>query len=312
MLSREGRFLIRLEHVVKKYKSVIAVNDLNLHIERGTVFGLLGPNGAGKTTTVRLLTTLARPSSGQIIINGYNMNRDLVEIKRQIGVVPQHLNVDIELTVRENLDLHCRLHRIKHAERAQRIQEMLRFVGLADRADDLAGVLSGGMKRRLMIARALIHRPSILFLDEPTVGLDPHSRRSIWDLIKNMNAMGMTVLLTTHYIEEAEALCHCVGLINQGRLIALGSPRELLQKVGETVVEYLEDGTTRNKFFSRREDAISFAANLRGSVLIREGNLEDVFVELTSRKVVLPGFVQPQGTDHNHGPMSGPASQIGR
>jgi ABC-2 type transport system ATP-binding protein len=162
---------------------------------------------------------------------------------------------------------------------------MLEFAGLADRADDLAAVLSGGMKRRLMIARALAHYPAILFLDEPTVGLDAHSRRSIWDLIKNMNTEGMTVLLTTHYIEEAEALCHRVGLINQGQLIALGSPGELLQRIGEIVVEYTVEGATKNKFFPNWEAAMAFVAGIKGNVLIREGNLEDVFVELTNRKV---------------------------
>lgn len=280
--------MIKLKHVVKKYKSVIAVNNLSLHIEPGEIFGLLGPNGAGKTTTIRMLTTMARPDSGQIIVNGYNMNRELVEVKKQIGVVPQHMNLDIELSVRENLELHCRLHKISKAERRPRIEEILQFVGLMDRADDLAGVLSGGMKRRLMIARALIHRPSILFLDEPTVGLDPQSRRNIWDLIKKMNKMGMTVLLTTHYIEEAEALCHRVGLIDKGKLIALGSPWELLQKVGEIVLEYTLEGATKYKFFSEREEALIFAARIKDNVLIRKANLEDVFVELTSCKVEIP------------------------
>jgi ABC-2 type transport system ATP-binding protein len=292
--------MIKLKHVSKNFGSVTAVNNLNLHIARGEIFGLLGPNGAGKTTTIRMLTTLARPTGGQIVVNGYDMTRDLVDVKRQIGVVPQHMNLDIELTARENLELHCRLHRINRVERRQRIEEMLEFAGLADRADDLAVVLSGGMKRRLMIARALMHRPSILFLDEPTVGLDPHSRRGIWDLMKNMNTEGMTVLLTTHYIEEAEALCHRVGLINQGQLIALGSPRELLQRIGEIVVEYTVDGSTKNKFFSNREDAMAFAAGIKGNVLIREGNLEDVFVELTNRKVDASNSNNNQGHAHDH------------
>jgi ABC-2 type transport system ATP-binding protein len=277
--------LIKLEHVNKNFGSITAVKDLTLHIHRGEIFGLLGPNGAGKTTAIRILTTLARPTSGQIMVNGHDLSQDLVKVKRQIGVVPQQMNLDVELTVRENLELHCRLHRINQAERRQRIEEMLEFAGLADRADDLAAVLSGGMKRRLMIARALAHYPAILFLDEPTVGLDAHSRRSIWDLIKNMNTEGMTVLLTTHYIEEAEALCHRVGLINQGQLIALGSPGELLQRIGEIVVEYTVEGATKNKFFPNWEAAMAFVAGIKGNVLIREGNLEDVFVELTNRKV---------------------------
>ncbi|WP_066640610.1 ABC transporter ATP-binding protein [Desulfolucanica intricata] len=292
--------MIKLEHVYKKFGSVSAVNDLNLHIVRGEIFGLLGPNGAGKTTTIRMLTTLARSTGGQIVINGYDMNRDLVKVKGQIGVVPQHMNLDTELTARENLELHCRLHRINRAELRQRIEEMLKFAGLADRTDDLVSIFSGGMKRRLMIARALIHRPAILYLDEPTVGLDPHSRRSIWDLMKSMNTDGMTILLTTHYIEEAEALCHRVGLINQGQLIALGSPRELLQRIGEIVVEYTIDGSTRNKFFPNREEAMNFAAGIEGNVLIREGNLEDVFVELTNRKVDMSDSKNVHSTAHGH------------
>ena len=291
--------MIKLEHVNKKFGSITAVNDLNLHIARGEIFGLLGPNGAGKTTTIRMLTTLARQTSGQILVNGYDMTRDLVLVKGQIGVVPQHMNLDIELTARENLEMHCRLHRINRDERCRRIEEMLNFAGLADRADSLVGVFSGGMKRRLMIARALIHRPSILFLDEPTVGLDPRSRRSIWDLMKSMNTEGMTVLLTTHYIEEAEALCHRVGLIDQGQLIALGSPRELLQGIGEIVVEYTAHGSTRNKFFPNREDAMAFAAGIKGNVLIREGNLEDVFVELTNRKVDMSDSKNSHGNAHS-------------
>ena len=147
--------MIKLEHVSKNFGSITAVNDLTLYIKRGEIFGLLGPNGAGKTTTIRILTTLARPTSGQIEVNGYDMSRDLVEVKRQIGVVPQHMNLDIELTTWENLELHCRLHRINQAECRQRIVEILKFAGLVDRADDLVAVLSGGMKRRLMIARAL-------------------------------------------------------------------------------------------------------------------------------------------------------------
>jgi ABC-2 type transport system ATP-binding protein len=293
--------LIKLVNVVKKFGSINAVNGLNLHIAQGEIFGLLGPNGAGKTTTIRMLTTLARPTSGNIVVNGYDMTRDLVQVKGQIGVVPQHMNLDVELTARENLELHCRLHRINKTERSGRIEEMLNFAGLTDRANSLVGAFSGGMKRRLMIARALIHRPSILFLDEPTVGLDPHSRRSIWDLMKNMNTDGMTVLLTTHYIEEAEALCHRVGLINQGHLIALGSPRELLQSIGEIVVEYTAHGSTRNKFFPNRGEAMAFAAGIKCNVLIREGNLEDVFVELTNLKVDLSDSINKRGNAHGHG-----------
>jgi ABC-2 type transport system ATP-binding protein len=277
--------MIELKGITKEFKSLTAVDNLDLKIEKGEIFGLLGPNGAGKTTTIRMLTTLARPTSGQVLINGFDLNRELAQVKAQIGVVQQHMNVDIELTVWENLELHGRLHKMPKAERRQRIDELLEFIEMKDRAEDRAAVLSGGMKRKLMITRALMHKPKILFLDEPTVGLDVHSRRKMWDLIRKMNEMGLTVLLTTHYIEEAEALCHRVGLIDQGKLITLGTPDELKQQVGKIVVESLTNGTTDYQFFPDREAAASVAGNLEGKVIIREANLEDVFVKLTNHKV---------------------------
>ncbi|MDD2422468.1 MAG: ABC transporter ATP-binding protein [Heliobacteriaceae bacterium] len=202
-----------------------------------------------------------------------------------MGVVPQHMNLDRELTARENLELHGRLHKMPRVQRRQRIQELLTYVELADRAGDLVDKYSGGMKRRLMIARALMHHPGVLFLDEPTTGLDPQTRRKIWDLIRKLNSAGMTVLLTTHYIEEAELLCHRVGIMDRGRLIALGTPAELKKKVGEVVVEGLNHGNTEYRFFAGREEALAYAGILAENLVIREANLEDVFVELTGRKV---------------------------
>jgi len=232
-----------------------------------------------------MLTMLASPSGGTASSNGYKIRRDSGKIKKEIGVVPQYMNLDQELTARENLELPGRLHKMPGDQRRQRIDELLAYVELADRAHDLAGKFSGGMKRRLMIARALMHRPGVLFLDEPTAGLDPQVRRSIWDLIRRMNSEGMTVLLTTHYIEEAEALCRRVGIMDHGRLIALGTPAELKNKVGEIVVEVLNHGDTEYRFFAGREQALHYAGSLADNVLIREANLEDVFVELTGRKV---------------------------
>jgi len=277
--------MIELRQLAKQYGSIQAVAGLDLKINRGEIFGLLGPNGAGKTTTIRMLTMLTRPSGGSALINGYEITRDLSKVKKEIGVVPQHMNLDLELTARENLELHGRLHKIPRAKRQQRIQELLAYVELADRANDLTVKFSGGMKRRLMIARALMHHPGVLFLDEPTVGLDPQTRRKIWDLIRRMNSEGMTVLLTTHYIEEAEMLCHRVGIMDGGRLIALGTPAELKKRVGETVVEALNHGDTEYRFFAGREQALEYAGSLAENVVIREANLEDVFVELTGRKV---------------------------
>ncbi len=283
--GEESRIMIELQQLAKNYGNIQAVAGLDLQITRGEIFGLLGPNGAGKTTTVRMLTMLTLPSAGRALINGYEITRDLSKVKKEIGVVPQHMNLDQELTAWENLELHGRLHKIPRAKRHRRIEELLEYVELTGRAKDLVSKFSGGMKRRLMIARALMHYPSVLFLDEPTVGLDPQTRRRIWDLIRKMNGEEMTVLLTTHYIEEAEMLCHRVGIMDRGRLIALGTPKELKQKVGEVVVEILNHGNTGYNFFKNREEAVQFAGKLEGSVAIRESNLEDVFVELTGRKV---------------------------
>lgn len=277
--------MIELKQLAKQYGNIQAVTGLDLKISAGEIFGLLGPNGAGKTTTIRMLTMLTRPTGGSAFINSFEITRELDKVKKEIGVVPQHMNLDQELTAWENLELHGRLHKIPRAKRRQRIQELLDYVELVDRAGDLAGKFSGGMKRRLMIARALMHRPGVLFLDEPTAGLDPQTRRKIWDLIRRMNSEGMTVLLTTHYIEEAEALCGRVGIMDRGRLIALGTPSELKKGVGEIVVETLNHGRTEYRFFAAREQALQYAGRLQENVVIREANLEDVFVELTGRKV---------------------------
>ncbi len=278
--------MIELKQLAKQYGNIQAVAGLDLKINAGEIFGLLGPNGTGKTTTIRMLTMLTRPSGGSAFINSFEITRELDKVKKEIGVVPQHMNLDQELTAWENLELHGRLHKIPRVDRHQRIQELLEYVELEGRANDLAGKFSGGMKRRLMIARALMHRPSVLFLDEPTAGLDPQTRRKIWDLIRRMNSeKSMTVLLTTHYIEEAEVLCRRVGIMDRGRLIALGMPSELKKGVGEIVVETLNHGQTEYRFFAGREQALQYARHLKENVVIREANLEDVFVELTGRKV---------------------------
>jgi ABC-2 type transport system ATP-binding protein len=254
-----------------------------LHIQKKEVFALLGPNGAGKTTTVRMLTRLTIPTGGKALINGQDVTSN--KVKKEIGVVPQHMNLDLELTAWENLELHGRLHRMPQDKLKARINELLTFVEINSRAFELTSNFSGGMKRRLMIARALMHYPSILFLDEPTVGLDPQTRRKIWDLIRRLNAAGLTVLLTTHYIEEAQILCHRVGIMDKGRLIALGTPQELMEKVGEVVVEFFGGIDKGYKFFAQRQQALEYVSHLKGDFLIREVNLEDVFVELTGRKV---------------------------
>ena len=277
--------MIQLEQLVKKNGERVAVDHLELKIFSGEVFGLLGPNGAGKTTIIRMLSLLTRPTAGRIEISGYSLPENEERVKALLGIAPQHFNLDLDLTVGENLDLHGRLHHMEQKERKLRSGELLEYVELQDRIHDKVQNLSGGMKRRLMIARALFHRPRILFLDEPTVGLDPQVRRKLWNLIRRLRSEKITVVLTTHYIEEAEALCGRVAILEKGRLIALDSPDELRRHTGEYVVEWTEDDGCKTQFFHDRSEAASFAAKLTVNATIRRSNLEDVFVELTGRKV---------------------------
>lgn len=278
--------MISIKNLTKRFGDRIAVAGIDLEIKSGEIFGLLGPNGAGKTTTVRILTLLSKKNSGSVKICGYDIEKDSERIKELIGVVPQHMSLDQDLTGRENLVLQARLHHLKNkAAMEQRINEILEFVELTDRADDKSRRYSGGMKRRLMIGMALLHKPKMLFLDEPTVGLDPQVRRKMWDLIRKMNESGMTVLLTTHYIEEADQLCRRVAIMNRGRIIAVDTPQKLKEKVGRVVVEHMEADGMINNFFDNREQAASYVAGLDSNATVREANLEDIFIELTGRRV---------------------------
>jgi ABC-2 type transport system ATP-binding protein len=293
-MRNEAHLLIYIKKLVKRFQHKntankiewkTAVDELDLHILPGEVFGLLGPNGAGKTTTIRMLTMLTQPTAGEIFYDGINIRDNAQVMKQLIGVVPQHINFDQELTVGENMELHARLHHMEKVDRRQRIAELLEYVELSDRVNDGVRSLSGGMKRRLLIARALVHRPKILFLDEPTVALDPQVRRRIWDLIRRMHNDHVTVLLTTHYIEEAENLCARVAILNKGKRIALDTPRALCENLGRYVVEWDGQEGREYRFFASRELAAGFAATIEDTATIRHSNLEDVFVELTGRKV---------------------------
>ncbi len=219
--------MLELVNVEKIFGTVRAVDNLSFTIERGEVFGLLGKNGAGKTTTIKMLTLQLKPTAGEIFYEGRAIHGNEIFIKSLLGLVPQHLNFDQDLTVEENLELHARLHHLKNFERRERIDELLKFVELERVRKSFIRELSGGMKRRLLIIRALIHRPKILFLDEPTVALDPQVRHKIWTLIKNLKAQGITIVLTTHYIEEAEFLCDRVAILNRGKLVALDTTENL-------------------------------------------------------------------------------------
>lgn len=276
-----------VQNLHKVYNSLHVVNDLSLIIQPGESFGLLGPNGAGKSTTIRMLTTLTKPSDGHLVVAGCDVQRDPTDVRRQIGVVLQQTSVDGDLTVWENMELHGRMHHIANPQRQKQIDDWLGFVELGDRRDSKVKILSGGMKRRLQIARALLHNPKILFLDEPTVGLDPQTRRRLWELIRSLNQQGMTMLLTTHYMEEVEFLCHRIGILDQGQLIALGTLEELRQKHGEGIVMRQTGDRWNYQFFPTLADANRYFEQQpnKTGMMTRPSNLEDIFVELTGRNL---------------------------
>jgi len=220
--------IIELEALTRRFASLVAVNELSLGIEAGEMFALLGPNGAGKSTTIKMLTTLLPPTSGSARIDGLDVERSASAVRRIIGYVPQLLSADGTLTGRENLQVFASLYDVPRGERRRRVTEALEFMGLGESADRLVRQYSGGMIRRLEIAQSMIHNPRVLFLDEPTVGLDPAARRAVWDHIRELrDRTGATIVLTTHLMEEADALCSRVAIMHQGNLVALGAPAEL-------------------------------------------------------------------------------------
>jgi ABC-2 type transport system ATP-binding protein len=277
--------MIVLRNLSKTYGNICAVKNLSFSIGRGEVFGLLGPNGAGKTTTIKMLTLLAHQTSGEAVIDGLNILADQRTIKQRISVVPQENNLDRELTAYENLLIYSMLHSVP--EREKKIRACLELVDLWDRRDGVVGKFSGGMQRRLLIARALLTEPSVLFLDEPSIGLDPQIRRHMWDIIRKTKIDGRTVLITTHYIEEAEALCDRVGILAKGRLIALDTPMKLKAQVGEYVVEHVNgEGKLIQRICGCRKEAHLMAQRISDHrVTIRESNLEDVFIKLTGERI---------------------------
>jgi lipooligosaccharide transport system ATP-binding protein len=292
---------ISLAGVSKRFGAIEAVNGLDLEVPAGVCFGLLGPNGAGKSTTMRMLTAQTLADEGEISVLGFQLPRESKQSRLEMGVVPQLDNLDVELTCRQILTVFARLYRVPRAERAAAVTRALEIANLLPRADSIVRDLSGGMRRRLLVARGLIHSPRLVLLDEPTVGLDPQVRQELWSLIDGLRAGGVTVLMSTHYIEEAERLADMVAVMSAGRIIARGTPAELVSAhAGEQVLEVygpqerlaeVSALAARNGWSSRRSGpavAILRAETLNGQApegLLRPANLEDAFVALTGEEI---------------------------
>jgi len=233
----KAKYAIETRGLTKKFGNLVAVDRVNLKINDGELFGLLGPNGAGKTTLTHMLSTILQPTGGTARVAGFDIHDDPDNVRAAIGIVFQEFSLDNRLTGRENLDFHGRMYGMPKAQREERIKEVLKIVGLTNRADALVQTYSGGMKRRLEIARGLMHYPKILFLDEPTLGLDAQTRRVVWEQVKSLNEVEkITIILTTHYIEEADYLCHRVGIIDNGKIVALDKPEALKDKLKGDIV----------------------------------------------------------------------------
>ncbi len=273
--------------LVKRFGDFAAVDGIDLDIRRGEIFGFLGPNGAGKTTTIRMLTALSPPTEGTVLIDGRPVSGLDDRAKEGIGIVQQHISLDRDVTVMENIRYHAILHRIPRRESEERISRLVDMMGLRPYLDRLVINLSGGWKRRVAIVCCLIHDPSIVFLDEPTAGLDTQSRHMLWEMIRRLNSDGRTVFLTTHYMDEAEALCDRVAVIDRGRIMAAGTPAELCESVGRWAVEYSADGRRTAVYFRDLESSRAFQDSLPEGTPAssRPTNLEDVFLELTGREV---------------------------
>jgi ABC-2 type transport system ATP-binding protein len=318
-IPQEGLVLdgaVQTIDITKRFGELTAVDKINLTIDSKEIFGLLGPNGAGKTTLIRMLTTVLPPTGGTAKIAGFDIRKNQDEVRQNIGVVSQAMTLDIELTAWENMELYAKYYGVPSRTRKERIKELLDVVGLADRANFTAGSYSGGMKRRLELVRSLIHSPRVLFLDEPTTGLDPQARSAVWDYLRKIHSEhNITIVLTTHYLDEAEALCDRVAIVDYGKLMALGTPDDLKRKVmGGDVVEaeceHLPDSAYEalavSKFalqVNKRANTLTVLVksgaeavpriielvNAQGgkirTVTLRQPTLDDVFLHFTGRSI---------------------------
>jgi lipooligosaccharide transport system ATP-binding protein len=311
--EQNGQPLIQARGLVKRFGELSAVDAIDFDLQRGEAFGFLGPNGAGKTSTMRMIGCVSPVTDGTLRVFGLDPDRDGVEIRGRLGVVPQEDSLDLELTVRENIIVYGRYFGLPRSVLKKRTDELLAFVELTERANDRVEPLSGGMKRRLTIARSLVNEPEVILLDEPTTGLDPQARHVVWDRLYRLKKQGVTLLLTTHYMDEAEQLCDRLVVMDKGKIVAAGSPRELIKRYStrEVVELRFEDDDGRPEDFSRWTDgfvsrvealpdrvllytddgdAAAHALHERGlvpeSVLVRRSTLEDVFLHLTGRSLI--------------------------
>ena len=277
--------VIEARNIIFRYGDFTAVDGIDVDVREGEIFGLLGPNGAGKTTSVKVLTTMMRPSSGEITIDSVDIKDDLVKARSMIGVVQQHFAMDMDISVRENIISRAVLHKIPLKIAKTRMMELCDAIGLTPYLDKKGNELSGGWKRKTAIVCALMHDPKILFLDEPTTGLDTQSRHMLWDIVRIFNKRGATIFLTTHYMDEAEALCDRISIMNKGKIIQTGTPSELCQSIGSFTVEYDSDeGTRAYAFFPERQAAKDFFETVaEKNAVMRGTHLEDVFLEKTGR-----------------------------
>jgi lipooligosaccharide transport system ATP-binding protein len=303
--------LITAENLSKRFGKLVAVDGIEFAVAHGEAFGFLGPNGAGKTSTMRMIAGVSPVSSGKLRIFGQDPATHGAEIRARLGVVPQADTLDLELTVRENLIMYARYFEIPWAEARKRADELLEFVQLQERSKDKVDDLSGGMKRRLTIARALLNQPDLLLLDEPTTGLDPQARHLVWDRLYRLKQRGVTLVLTTHYMDEAEQLCDRLVVMDKAKIAAAGSPRELIDQYStrevlelrfphdeepsvdgrlEGLAERVEVLPDRVLLYTSDGEAASAAVHRRGlrpeSSLVRRGTLEDVFLRLTGRSLI--------------------------
>jgi lipooligosaccharide transport system ATP-binding protein len=303
--------LIRARGLTKRFGSFTAVDAVDFDVAAGESFGFLGPNGAGKTSTMRMIGCVSPVSDGELTVLGRDPNRDGPRIRARIGVVPQQDTLDTELSVRENLLIYGRYFGLSRSECARRADELLEFAQLTERANDAVEPLSGGMKRRLTIARALINEPDLLLLDEPTTGLDPQARHLLWDRLYRLKQRGVTLVLTTHYMDEAEQLCDRLVVMDKAKIVAEGSPRELIERYStrevtelrfpagvqeslngqlEGLAERVELLPDRVLLYADDGEAAVAAAHQRGlrpeTVLVRRSSLEDVFLRLTGRSLI--------------------------